>query len=78
MLVIITKEVLIVLLNKLTRRCILNQTNNSLAAFTYRFTTGYCTKTLNGHREWVRIAAVSPDGTLIASGSNDHVSTVIY
>ena len=40
----------------------------------WEVSTGYCTKTLVGHREWVRVAAVSPDGKLIASGSNDHVS----
>lgn len=39
--------------------------------------TGYCTKTLTGHREWVRIATVSPDGKLIASGSNDHVGATL-
>ncbi len=28
-------------------------------------------KTLSGHREWVRMVRVSPDGTFIASCSND-------
>jgi len=31
----------------------------------------YCVKTFSGHREWVRMVKVSPDGMLIASCSND-------
>lgn len=36
----------------------------------------YCVKTFIGHRDWVRQVKVSPDGTLIASGSNDHTVKV--
>jgi FOG: WD40 repeat len=36
----------------------------------------YCVKTLTGHREWVRQIKVSPDGTLLASCSNDHTARV--
>jgi len=38
--------------------------------------TGYCVKTLTGHREWVRMARVSPCGELIASCSNDQTVRV--
>jgi WD40 repeat protein len=34
----------------------------------------FCIKTLNGHREWVRMVRVYHDGTLLASCSVDHVS----
>ena len=33
----------------------------------------FCTKTYQGHREWVRSVKVSPDGALLASCSNDQV-----
>lgn len=33
----------------------------------------YCTRTFTGHREWVRSVKVHPDGTLLASCSNDQV-----
>ena len=33
--------------------------------------TGYCVKTYTGHREWVRMVRVIPDGSLFASCSND-------
>ena len=35
----------------------------------------YCVKTYTGHREWVRCVRVSPDGSLLASCSNDQVTT---
>ena len=35
----------------------------------------YCTKTFNGHREWVRTVRVNQDGSLLASCSNDQVFT---
>lgn len=38
--------------------------------------TGYCVKTFQGHREWVRKVRVSPDGVLIASCSNDQTIRV--
>ena len=40
--------------------------------------TGYCIKTFLGHREWVRQVAVSQDGTLIASCSNDQTIRIWY
>merc|ERR1712173_465571 len=33
--------------------------------------TGFCSKTLNGHDEWVKCIAVSDDNSMIASGSSD-------
>jgi platelet-activating factor acetylhydrolase IB subunit alpha len=36
----------------------------------------YCVKTLSGHREWVRMVRVSPDGAFIASCSNDQTIRV--
>ncbi|MBO5838211.1 MAG: hypothetical protein J6R06_00850, partial [Bacteroidales bacterium] len=33
--------------------------------------TGQCLKTLEGHSDWVRSVAYSPDGTKIISGSYD-------
>uniref|UniRef100_T1I273 WD_REPEATS_REGION domain-containing protein n=1 Tax=Rhodnius prolixus TaxID=13249 RepID=T1I273_RHOPR len=36
----------------------------------------YCVKTLSGHREWVRQVRISPDGTLVASASNDQTVRV--
>ena len=33
-------------------------------------------KTFTGHREWVRMVRVSPDGSLIASCSNDQTVRV--
>lgn len=36
--------------------------------------TGYCTKTLSGHSDWVRSVVPSDDGRLLASCSNDQVS----
>lgn len=32
----------------------------------------YCVKSFTGHREWVRMVRVHPDGTIFASCSNDH------
>ena len=37
----------------------------------------FCIKTLTGHREWVRMVRVYHDGTLIASCSVDHVSSIV-
>lgn len=34
--------------------------------------TGYCTRTLTGHTEWVRRVALSDDGEMLASCGNDH------
>lgn len=34
--------------------------------------TGSCLQTLNGHQEWVKSVAFSPDGQVLASGSFDH------
>ena len=34
----------------------------------------YCIKTYHGHTDWVRCVTVSPDGSLLASGSNDQVN----
>lgn len=31
----------------------------------------YCIKTLTDHKEWIRCVRPSPDGSLLASGSND-------
>ncbi|KAL2001469.1 hypothetical protein VTN02DRAFT_1705 [Thermoascus thermophilus] len=36
-------------------------------------TTGYCVKTLNGHLDWVRDVAASPDGRFLFSAGNDQV-----
>jgi WD40 repeat protein len=36
----------------------------------------YCVKTFVGHREWVRMVRVSPDGSLLASCSNDQTVRV--
>ena len=36
----------------------------------------YCVKTFTGHREWVRMVRPNPDGTLIASCSNDQTVRV--
>lgn len=32
----------------------------------------YCVKSYVGHREWVRMVRVHPDGAIFASCSNDH------
>lgn len=40
----------------------------------WELATGYCVKTFNGHREWVRCVRVNTDGSLLASCSNDQVS----
>lgn len=32
----------------------------------------YCVKSYTGHREWVRMVRVHPDGQIFASCSNDH------
>lgn len=32
----------------------------------------YCVKSYTGHREWVRMVRVHPDGAIFASCSNDH------
>ena len=37
--------------------------------------SSYCIKTFTGHREWVRMVRVNQDGSLLASCSNDQVST---
>ena len=34
-------------------------------------TTGECKSTLEGHTNWVRSVAISPDGKTIVSGSDD-------
>jgi WD40 repeat protein len=34
-------------------------------------TTGHCLETLQGHTDWVRSVAFSPDGRMLASGSKD-------
>ncbi|KAL8604627.1 hypothetical protein ACOMHN_013407 [Nucella lapillus] len=36
----------------------------------------YCVKTFEGHREWVRMVRVNPDGSLLASCSNDQTLRV--
>jgi platelet-activating factor acetylhydrolase IB subunit alpha len=36
-------------------------------------TTGYCVKTLQGHGDWVRDVAPSPDGRFLFSGGDDRV-----
>ncbi|KAF4526318.1 hypothetical protein B566_EDAN015471 [Ephemera danica] len=36
----------------------------------------YCVKTFTGHREWVRAVRASPDGSLLASCSNDQTVRV--
>jgi len=36
-------------------------------------TTGYCVKTLQGHSDWVRDVAASPDGRFLFSGGNDQI-----
>ncbi|KAJ9203127.1 hypothetical protein DTO166G4_5539 [Paecilomyces variotii] len=36
-------------------------------------TTGYCVKTLQGHLEWVRDVAPSPDGRFLFSGGDDRI-----
>ncbi|KAL1988362.1 hypothetical protein VTN96DRAFT_10045 [Rasamsonia emersonii] len=36
-------------------------------------TTGYCVKTIQGHSDWVRDVAASPDGRFLLSGGNDQV-----
>ena len=33
--------------------------------------SGSCTKTLEGHTNWVRSVAISPDGKTVVSGSDD-------
>lgn len=38
--------------------------------------SSYCVKTFAGHREWVRMVRASPDGSLIASCSNDQTVRV--
>merc|ERR1712000_196373 len=38
--------------------------------------TGYCTKTLRGHTEWVRTVAVSPVNVLISAGHDKCVRAV--
>ncbi|RZF33963.1 hypothetical protein LSTR_LSTR012083 [Laodelphax striatellus] len=38
--------------------------------------TGYCVKTFSGHRDWVRMVRVSPDGQLLATCSNDQTVRV--
>lgn len=38
----------------------------------WEVSTGYCVKTLVGHREWVRMVRVNFEGTFIGSCSNDH------
>ena len=40
--------------------------------------TGFCVKTLQGHNEWVRKIAISHDGQVLASCSNDQVSNWPY
>lgn len=42
----------------------------------YHFYFSYCVKTYTGHREWVRMVRASPDGSLIASCSNDQTIRV--
>ncbi|XP_065190559.1 lissencephaly-1 homolog A-like [Sycon ciliatum] len=42
----------------------------------WEVSTGYCVQNFMGHREWVRCVRVSPDGTLLASGSNDQTVRV--
>ncbi len=37
--------------------------------------TGYCTRTLTGHGEWVRMVVSSEDGKMLASCSNDQVGS---
>src|SRR5205807_1052281 len=38
----------------------------------WEVSTGQCLNVLQGHAEWVRSVAFSPDGHLLVSGSNDH------
>jgi WD40 repeat protein len=42
----------------------------------WHLTTGQLTKTLKGHRDWVRSLAISPDGNILASGSGSQDKTV--
>ncbi len=35
--------------------------------------SGFCVRTLTGHRDWVRMVRVYRDGSLLASCSNDQV-----
>lgn len=37
-----------------------------------KFSNRYCVKSYIGHREWVRMVRVHPDGAIFASCSNDH------
>lgn len=37
----------------------------------WEVSTGYCLRTLNGHRDWVRMIRIHPSGNLMASCSND-------
>ena len=38
--------------------------------------TGFCTRTIDGHDEWIRSIAISSDGLLFASASSDKTISV--
>ena len=40
--------------------------------------TGFCTITFQGHSDWVRVAKPNSDASLIASCSNDQVTSNLY
>lgn len=42
----------------------------------WELATGYCTKTLEGHNDWVRWVTPSTDGRLIASCGNDQTGRI--
>lgn len=48
-------------------------THTPIITIVFRF----CLSTLKGHDEWIRDVTISSDGSLIASCSNDKVSTYI-
>ena len=51
--------------------------DNNILNILFVLYLSYCVKTFAGHREWVRMVKVNPDGSLLASASNDQVRTFI-
>lgn len=49
-----------------------DNTLSQLRRLILHFHCRYCVKSYTGHREWVRMVRVHPDGQLFASCSNDH------